>query len=452
MGILDRFRGSRAKRVLVLGFDGTPYSFMKRMKEENRLPNLAKLFDDGSFLRMDSIHPYVSCVAWSSVMTGKNPGKHGIFGFADCKPGTYDIFIPNSLNLRSRMLWEILSEHGRRVVSIGVPVTYPPREVNGCLVSGFLAPTIEKGTYPPDLGRTLKEKGYIIDIDAQKARTDLDGLFPDLMTTLDKRVENAMYLFDRERWDFFLVHFMETDRLHHFVWEHMEEGHEKYAPLFYRFYERLDEHVGSFLEKIDDDVTIIILSDHGFCTVKKEIYINYWLEETGWLAYRSGEKKTMPNIDWSRTRAFCMDPGRIYLNLKGRQPEGIVSRGAEYDGFRSNIAGELRTLIEPESGDPLVRNVFTNQELFSGPEAENGPDLVIDSHWGYDMKGFHGRDSLTGKGPINGMHTFEDAMLYIRGENVTAEQRSVVDILPTVMGLMDLPRPDDVDGRDLATG
>jgi predicted AlkP superfamily phosphohydrolase/phosphomutase len=126
MGIFDSLRGDRAKRVLVLGFDGTPYSFMKRMKEENRLPNLAKLLDEGTFMRMDSIHPYVSCVAWSSVMTGKNPGKHGIFGFVDCKPGTYDIFIPNSRNLRSKMLWEVLSNHGKRVVSIGVPVTYPP--------------------------------------------------------------------------------------------------------------------------------------------------------------------------------------------------------------------------------------------------------------------------------------------------------------------------------------
>lgn len=452
MGIFDRLRGDGAKRVVVLGFDGTPYSFMKRMKGENRLPNLAKLFDEGTFMRMDSIHPYVSCVAWSSVMTGKNPGKHGIFGFVDCKPGSYDIFIPNSRNLRSKMLWEVLSDHGKRVVSIGVPVTYPPRKVNGCLVSGFLAPAIEKGTYPPDLGRILKEKGYIIDIDAQKARTDLDGLFPDLMRTLDRRVENAMSLFDQEPWDFFLVHFMETDRLHHFAWEHMEREDEKYAPLFYRFYERLDEHVGSFLEKIDDDVALVILSDHGFCSIKKEIYINYRLEETGYLTYRAGEKKSMPNIDWSRTRVFCMDPGRIYLNVRGRQPEGIVSRGSEYDDLRTKIAEELASLVEPESGDPVVRNVFTNQELFTGAEAENGPDLVIDSHWGYDVKGFHGRDGLTGKGPINGMHTFEDAMLFIRHEDIKTEQRSVIDVMPTVLGLMKLPAPADVDGRDLTAG
>jgi predicted AlkP superfamily phosphohydrolase/phosphomutase len=422
------------------------------MKEENRLPNLARLLDQGAFLRMDSVHPYVSCVAWSSVMTGKNPGKHGIFGFADCRPGTYDVFIPNSRNLKSKMLWETLSEHGRRVVSIGVPVTYPPREVNGCLVSGFLAPAIEKGTYPPELGRTLKERGYIIDIDAQKARTDLDGLFPDLIETLDRRVETAMYLYDRENWDFFLVHFMETDRLHHFAWEYMEQGHDVYAPLFYRFYERLDRHVGSFLEKIDDDVSVIILSDHGFCSIRKEIYVNYRLEEIGWLAYRPGEKKTMSNIDWARTRAFCMDPGRIYLNLEGRQPEGIVSRGTEYDRLQAKLADELSSLTEPDSGDAVVRNIFTGRELFSGPEADRGPDLVIDSHWGYDVKGFHGRDGLTGKGPINGMHTFEDAMLFIRGESVAAEQRSVVDVMPTMMDLMGLPRPADVDGRSLIAG
>ncbi len=436
---------------MVLGFDGTPFSFMKRMKDEVRLPHLSRLLDEGAFVRMNSVHPCVSCVAWSSVMTGKNPGKHGIFGFADRKPGTAQIFIPNARNLKSSMLWEQLSALGKRVVSVGVPVTYPPREVNGYLVSGFLAPTIEKGTYPRELGKILKEMGYIIDVDAQKARTDLDAFFPDLMQTLEKRAQTARFFLDQEKWDFMLVHFMETDRLHHFVWEHMENGHEKYAPKFYAFYEKLDEFVGALMKKIDDDVTLIILSDHGFCTVKKEFYVNRWLEEQGYLTYRADAKKTMGNIDWSVTRAFCMDPGRIYLNVRGREPEGIVNSGGEYNELRTRLIKELETLKEPDSGDDMVRSVLTGQELFHGDQSGFGPDLVIDSHWGYDVKGFHGRDRLTGKGPINGMHTFEDAMLYIRGEEIEVDDPSVIDILPTVCTLMGLPIPDDIDGRSLVS-
>jgi len=451
MGILGRLLGKQGTRVLALGFDGTPYSFMKRMKDEGRLPHLSKLFDEGAFVRMNSVHPCVSCVAWSSVMTGKNPGKHGIFGFADRKPGTSDIYIPNARNLKSRMLWEVLSSLDKRVVSIGVPVTYPPREVNGYLVSGFLAPTIEKGTYPKEMGSVLKEMGYIIDVDAQKARTDLDAIFPDLMKTLEKRTQTARFFLEKEKWDFFLVHFMETDRLHHFVWEHMENGHEKYAPAFYRFYEALDAFVGEIVGQLDDDVTLCILSDHGFCTVKREVYINWWLENAGYLTYKGADRKAMTNIDWGATRAYCMDPGRVYLNVRGREPEGVVQFGSEYSELRKKLRDELVKITDPVSNEPMVRNVFTNQELFHGDESQYGPDLVIDSHWGYDIKGFHGRDGFTGKGPINGMHTYEDAMLFIRGQSVVRDDPSVMDFLPTVFDLMKLPPPEDIDGRSLVS-
>lgn len=447
MSILGKLFKRQARRVVVLGFDGTPFSFMQRMTGEGRLPHLAKLMREGTLVRMNSVHPCVSCVAWSSVMTGKNPGKHGIFGFADRRPGTYDVYIPNAKELRSRILPEILSDHGKRVVNIGVPVTFPPREVNGYLVSCFLTPSIEKGTHPREFGQFLKDMGYIIDVDAQKARADLDGFFPELMKTLEKRAQAAHYLFEKEKWDFFLVHFMETDRLHHFVWEYMETGHEKYAPLFHRFYQRLDEITASFVERLDDDVVLLILSDHGFCTVKKEVYLNHWLEAMGYLAYGTG--KTMANIDWGRTRAFCMDPGRIYLNVRGREPQGIVSSGLEYNELRGKLMGELAGLTDPGTGEAMVRRVFTNQELFHGEQAYLGPDLVVDPHWGYDVKGFHGRDALTGKGPINGMHTFEDAMLYVRGEGIDGGEPRVIDFLPTVFGLMNIATPADIDGRDL---
>jgi predicted AlkP superfamily phosphohydrolase/phosphomutase len=450
MSIIGKLFKKQPRRVVVLGFDGTPFSFMERMKKEGKLPTLSRLFDGGSLRRMNSVHPCVSCVAWSSVMTGKNPGKHGIFGFADRRPGTYDVYIPNGKDLRSKILPEILSDHGKRVVNIGVPVTFPPREVNGYLVSCFLTPAIEKGTHPKEFGQYLKDMGYIIDVDAQKARTNLDGFFPDLMKTLEKRAEAAHYLLEKEKWDFFLVHFMETDRLHHFVWEYMETEHEKYAPLFHRFYERLDEITQSFLDRLDDDVVLIILSDHGFCTIKQELYLNHWLEGMGYLSY--GASKTMNNVDWGRTQAFCMDPGRVYLNVRGREPQGIVSSGREYNELRDKLAGELAGLADPASGEAMVRTVFTNQEIFHGGYAHLGPDLVLDPHWGYDVKGFHGREALTGKGPINGMHTFEDAMLYIRGEDVKGDGLSVIDFLPTVFGVMNVPVPSDVDGRDLIAG
>jgi predicted AlkP superfamily phosphohydrolase/phosphomutase len=159
MGLFGRLRRSgkaKPRRVVFIGLDGTPYTFMRRLIDEGRLPNAARLEQKGSLLRMDSMWPWVSSVAWSSMMTGVNPGKHNIYGFIDRDPATYKQFIPTSRNMKARTLWEVLGDAGKRVIVVNVPVTYPPRQVNGILVGGFLSPSLEKAVYPASYGQTLK--------------------------------------------------------------------------------------------------------------------------------------------------------------------------------------------------------------------------------------------------------------------------------------------------------
>ncbi|MFQ5904489.1 MAG: alkaline phosphatase family protein, partial [Candidatus Binatia bacterium] len=244
MGFLDRFKGRRGRRVLVIGLDGTPYSLIKELIECGEMPNLALVVANGSFKRMKSIYPTVSSVAWSSFMTGKNPAKHGIFGFIDLQPHSYKTFIPTSRTMRSETLWEILSKAGKRVVVINVPVTYPPREVNGILISGFLSPDIEKAVYPPAAVETLKRLDYIIDADPWAARESKDRALKEVNAALDSRVRALFHFLDDEEWDFFQCHIMATDRLHHFLWEQMEKGDEKYATYFFDFYRKIDEMLG----------------------------------------------------------------------------------------------------------------------------------------------------------------------------------------------------------------
>ncbi|MFQ5841663.1 MAG: alkaline phosphatase family protein, partial [Thermodesulfobacteriota bacterium] len=214
MGLLDRLR-SKGRRVLVIGLDGVPFSLLKRLSAEGKLPNWAKLLESGVFKRMNSIHPCVSSVAWATYMTGKNPGKHNIYGFVDRYPRSMDVFIPTSRDMDGKTLWEILSQAGKRVVVINVPVTYPPREVNGILISGFLCTNIDKIAYPKEKAGLLKEIGYRIDVDAWQARKSIDRFLEDLHLTLDKRIEAAFNFLGGEEWDFFQLHIMETDRINH---------------------------------------------------------------------------------------------------------------------------------------------------------------------------------------------------------------------------------------------
>ncbi|HKT38220.1 MAG TPA: alkaline phosphatase family protein, partial [Ktedonobacterales bacterium] len=158
--------GGGARRVLAIGIDGVPYSFAMRQIAEGRMPNLARIFQAGTVRPLNSSWPFVSSVAWSSFMTGCNPGKHNIYGFVDRRLNTYDVFLPNSSTMKREPIWCELSKAGKEVVVMNVPVTYPPRQVNGLMVSCFLSPSLEKATYPKELAGRLQQMGYKIDADA----------------------------------------------------------------------------------------------------------------------------------------------------------------------------------------------------------------------------------------------------------------------------------------------
>ena len=224
MSFLSRLFGKRSPRVVVIGLDGTPYTFVQHMLAEGHMPNLARITAEAGYTRMNSVYPTVSSVAWSSYMTGLNPARHGIFGFIDRRPGSYDTAIPSSRHMSAQTLWEMLSDAGKRVIVINVPVTYPPREVNGILIGGFLSPRLERAVYPPQMADQIQSLGYRIDTDAWLARESKDKLFEDVTDCLVRREKTLLHLMDNEPWDFCQCHIMETDRLYHFSWEQYATG------------------------------------------------------------------------------------------------------------------------------------------------------------------------------------------------------------------------------------
>ena len=454
MGLLGKLRRGKEQpqRVVFIGLDGTPYTFMQRLIQEGRAPNAARLVAQGSLMRMDSIWPWVSSVAWSTMMTGVNPAKHNIFGFIDRDPATYKQFIPTGRNMKAKTLWEMLSEAGKRVIVVNVPVTYPPRQVNGVLVSGFLSPNLDKAVYPPSYLPTLKSLGYIVDADPWKARESKDLALQEVNAALDARIRTLFHLLEKEEWDYLHVHVMETDRLHHFLWQQMEEEHPTYGPAFYDFYRRIDDMLGQLADRLDDNTTLMWMADHGFCTIKKEVYVNHWLAEKGWLTLRNvppDRKLGLNEIDPASV-AYSLDPGRVVIRVRGREKEGRVTPGTEYEALREEIAAAALELRDPGSGEAIFQAAFKREDLYHGPYLEQAADLILAPHDGYDPKGSLYKETLTYKGDeLVGMHTYDDAMLYVGGHSLSPGRFSVLSVMPTVLALMKVPQPPGLDGQSL---
>ncbi len=445
---MNLFKKKKQDKVAVFSIDGMPYSFVERMTAQGKLPNLKALFDTGVCRRMNSVYPTISSVAWSTYMTGVNPGAHNIYGFIDREPNPFEVFIPTSRAMKTRTLWEYLSSEGKKVVVINVPVTYPPRTVNGVLVSGFLATKLEKAVHPRELSAKLKSWDYRIDVDAWLGRNDKEKFMSDLHTTLARRVEAGFKLIASEEWDYFHLHIMESDRICHFLWELWENGDPDWAGRFEEFFEEIDDYLGQFRERLPDGTHLIVLSDHGFCAVKKEVYMNKWLSDNKYLGFQNSAPESIKQIS-PNTKAYSLIPGRIYLNLKGREWAGTVEPGNHYNELCAELKANFITMTDPDTGENIVDKVFTSKEIYRGAYLHRAADLIVIPKDGFDFKGNLTADNLTYKGELVGMHTYDDAFLYIDGLQLSDRQPEIMDLLPTVFELMKAPVPAVVEGISL---
>ena len=420
------------------------------MIADGTMPNFAALANEGGFRRMTSMYPWVSSVAWTTIQTGVNPAKHGIFGFVDRDPATLKTYIPLANRIKSPNVWDTLGALGKHVLIFNVPVTYPAPAVNGILVSGFLAPFLnDRAVYPSSFKATLDRQGYRIDTDPLIARQSRDRALEDIHDALEKRIAMFLYLLDHERWDLFLGVIMETDRLHHFFWEPMEQGDPVYAPAFFEIYRKIDTFIGAVRERLGIKDTLMMLSDHGFCGIKQEVFYNHWLAQAGLLQYTAVPPKGLEQIA-SNTVAYSLDPGRIFLNVRGRERDGHIAPGAEYERIRDEIIAAAEALRDPTTGDRFVRRAYRREELYNGPLIGQAADIILAPENGYDPKGALYKDILTYKDTMMvGMHTYDDAFLYMSGSTVGDEPASVVDVAPSILKCFGQAAPADYDGRSL---
>ncbi len=405
------FRKKRRNKACVIGLDGVPFSLLQDLADRGIMSTMARLIASGRLHRMKASLPEISSVSWTNFMTGSNPGEHGIFGFTDFKPGTYEIRFPNFLDVRRPVLWETLGEKGYKSIVINQPSTYPARKIDGVLVSGFVALDLAKAVYPPAYRTALEQIGYQIDIDTLRARDDPEFLWQELGKTLTGR-QKALNFFWEEPWDYFEFVVTGTDRLHHFLWNAYPDPAHPHHQAFLDYYRQIDRLIGkiyaSWRKVAEDDEGLYLLSDHGFTGIVQEVYLNAWLEKHGYLKFTVPEPKGLEDIH-ARTRAFALDPNRIYLNLRGRFPKGTVER-SDRKALREDIAHKLERL--EFEGRKVVRRVIPADQIYKGPLAAKGPDLIVLAENGFDMKGSLKKKDVFGRTSLQGMHTWDDAFLW----------------------------------------
>jgi predicted AlkP superfamily phosphohydrolase/phosphomutase len=511
--------------VLVIGLDGATCDLLLPWVEEGYLPCLGRLLREGAHSPLRSTIPPITPCAWSSFMTGKNPGKHGLFDFIEPVPGTHKFRYTNAASRHGQTLWGCVSRHGRRVGVVNVPMTYPPEPVNGYLISGLDTPSEQsRFTYPDALRQELHQAGISYRIDIQHLgdmRTDAlrDRRLRDLCEIESLRTQALLHLQKTRPSDFTMVVYSATDAVQHHFWHYMDPNHDKYdAQGAERYqhairdvYVHIDRLLDSVLSKQDDRTLVVIMSDHGFGpTSNVRLRLNQCLQRQGLLTFcqegspgravrrlaglvdkllrstLSGPLKRklaglFPRlrvwfenldeapIDWTRTRAYIHEAHRSCPSLWANRTLCTPGEGAEGDepSLQSVLQlteNALRQLTDPETGRPVINHVYRAADLYHGPFVERAPDL-IPSWWedGFLLEqsrpgGPKELDVERSRAPIEGGVEFAgshrlDGVFMIAGGPVrrghSFQGAAIVDVAPTLLYLMGLPIPDDMDGRPL---
>ncbi|MBP1721553.1 MAG: type phosphodiesterase/nucleotide pyrophosphatase [Deltaproteobacteria bacterium] len=466
-------------RLLILGLDGGTFDVLLPWMQKGLLPNLRKIYDEGVSGPLRTIVPPITAPAWTSFYTGKNPGKHGIFEFLVKRENSYQEIAVNSTFCKSKTLWDYLAEENKKVAVLNVPMTYPPQKVNGVMICDFLSQAEKRDfTYPPQLLTEVEDR----------FGPYYHALIDDCVKMSEYKFRVAHYLMEKDSYDVVVFHELGTDRMQHWLWNvidpshprHTKELEQKFYGKVLDFYQRVDEQIGKTLQLAGPDCSVFIMSDHGLGPVNRSIDLNTWLLQEGYITLKKSfasraryllwkcgvtyqniyavcekllrlglKPKTgspgeflkqwhkmlnqspllsLNDIDWTKTRAYAKTSviGQIIINLKGREPQGMVAPGEEYNQLLAEMVQKLKQLHDPGEGTHIKGLVYTGQEAYRGP-----------------FVNFAGQ---------RGAHTM-DGIFMARGREIKRGAKvsgaSIIDVAPTALHLMGCKVPSDMDGKVL---
>jgi len=420
-----------SRRTVVIGLDGVPYGLLDELSDCGVMSNFKDLKEEGTFRVMKSSIPEVSAVSWSSIITGKNPGEHGVYGFTDMLKGFYALSFHSFSKLKASPFWQMAKDH--RYVIINLPATYPAGEINGVLISGFVSPDLEGAVYPREYLNMLMHMNYKIDIDVEKSKLSKRLLFKQLHEVLNTRMRLAMHLCDEVDWDVFMLVFTGTDRLEHFLWNAYEDERHEYHEDFLGYFRAVDEAIGVINSRLSEDDLLVMLSDHGMERIEMNVNVNAFLRQEGYLHTEDDPKKGYNSIK-RETKAFALDPSRIYLNKKGKYPRGSVDRNEEED-----LIHELTDLFHDLKwkGKRVINEVCRKEEIYRGKYVDKAPDLILIPEKGINLRAKLFSKELFEMDELTGKHTIDDAFIYVKtfNDEKVPENPSVEDVLPIMWSL-----------------
>ena len=501
------------RKVAVFGLDGITFDLLQPWLDEGRLPNLARLLAEGAGGRLRSTIPPVSASAWPSFATGTNPGQHSLIDFTYPAQDSYEIRVSNGLTVAVPAVWQIAGAAGKQVGVVSLPMTYPPRPMNGFMLCSFLTPSADSDyTWPPELKQELIDACGPFPLRmSEKGRGVDPAVFVRACKQLEiDRARNVQYLLREKPWDLFVYVMETTDNLQHEVWHLVDKTHPMHDPEMATrvlpdildYYETVDRLLGEMLTLVPEEALVIVLSDHGFGPFHKFFHINNWLADNGWLVFKrspmsrlkraafklgvtpinalkwltalglSDMRKNVKrgrggktlrrfflsfnDVDWSRTKAFSVGNfGQVYLNVKGQRPQGAVDP-AEYEALRDEIIARAKDLRDPEDNSQVVPVVYRREEVFHGISEARLPDLVLHTDRAKYVSFGHadfGSNRIIEPSTGQTGHHHMEGVIGLRGPGVRPgvklEGASLLDPAPTILHYLGLPVPEYMDGHVL---
>lgn len=501
------------RKVAVFGLDGVTFDLLQPWLDEGRLPNLAALLAGGASGRLRSTVPPVSASAWASFATGTQPGQHGLVDFTYPAQDGYDIQITNGRTRAVPAIWEIAGAAGKKVGVVSMPMTYPPRPVNGFMLCSFLTPSQEsRYTYPDELQEQLTAATGPFPLHmSEKGRGTDPARFVRAVKQMElDRTRAVCHLMDTQPWDLFVYVVETTDNLQHEVWHIMDPSHPRHdpaeaqavMPVILDYYETVDRLLGEMLDRVPAGALVVVLSDHGFGPFHKFFHINNWLAAQGWLKFKrtplslakrlafklgvtpinalkwvtllrlGGLRKNVKrgrgggllrklflsfhDVDWARTQAFSVGNfGQVYLNVQGERPAGAVPP-AGYEALRDQIAAAALALCDPADGASVVQQVYKREEIFHGIRTQRLPDLVLHTDRARYVSFGHadfGSNKVIEPSIGQTGHHHMVGIVGLRGPGVRPglplAEASILDLAPTILHYLGLPVPSYMDGRVL---